>query len=191
IATPTPITTVVAALRLTVAAKGKQPARATSPTDPSEIERTEGEQLKIATESGEGDDEETESDGESEDEETREQEEESFDPIPRTPKDDEDDGNDEEDQGLRISDEERMHEEEKADELYRDMLIVVPFHNLEIGDSDDPPLGVDIESRFLVNSEPVELLTFPPSDKLPKGRACHSLAAPVSAQYEAPSLQST
>nr|GFA79269.1 hypothetical protein [Tanacetum cinerariifolium] len=47
IATPTPITTVVAAPRLTAAAKGKQPARATSPTDPPEIERTEAEQLKI------------------------------------------------------------------------------------------------------------------------------------------------
>nr|GFC41317.1 hypothetical protein [Tanacetum cinerariifolium] len=47
IATPTPITTIVDALRLTAAAKGKQPARATSPTDPSEVERTEAEQLKI------------------------------------------------------------------------------------------------------------------------------------------------
>nr|GFC31794.1 hypothetical protein [Tanacetum cinerariifolium] len=47
IATPTPITTVMAAPRLTAAAKGKQPAKATSPTDPSEIERTEAKQLKI------------------------------------------------------------------------------------------------------------------------------------------------
>nr|GFB44888.1 hypothetical protein [Tanacetum cinerariifolium] len=47
--------------------------------------------------------------------------EESFDPIPRTPEDSEDDGNNEEDQGLRISEEERMHEEEKADELYCDV----------------------------------------------------------------------
>nr|GFA89201.1 hypothetical protein [Tanacetum cinerariifolium] len=47
IATPTPITTVVATPRLTAAAKGKQPARATSPTDPSDVERTEAEQLKI------------------------------------------------------------------------------------------------------------------------------------------------
>nr|GFA69441.1 hypothetical protein [Tanacetum cinerariifolium] len=47
IATPTPITTVVAAPRLTAAAKGKQPARATNPTDPSDVERTEAEQLKI------------------------------------------------------------------------------------------------------------------------------------------------
>nr|GFC80410.1 hypothetical protein [Tanacetum cinerariifolium] len=61
------------------------------------------------------------SNGESEEEETREQEEESFDPIPRTPEDGEDDSNGEEDQGLRISEEERMHEEEEADELYRDV----------------------------------------------------------------------
>nr|GFD35586.1 hypothetical protein [Tanacetum cinerariifolium] len=47
--------------------------------------------------------------------------EESFDPIPRTPEDGKDDGNGEEDQGLKISKEERMHEEEEADELYRDM----------------------------------------------------------------------
>nr|GEY70753.1 hypothetical protein [Tanacetum cinerariifolium] len=47
IATLTLTTTVVAAPRLSVAAKGKQPARATSPTDPSDVERTEAEQLKI------------------------------------------------------------------------------------------------------------------------------------------------
>nr|GFC37502.1 hypothetical protein [Tanacetum cinerariifolium] len=41
------ITTVVATPRLTAATKGKQQARATSPTDPSDVERTEAEQLKI------------------------------------------------------------------------------------------------------------------------------------------------
>nr|GFA28289.1 hypothetical protein [Tanacetum cinerariifolium] len=44
--TPTPTTTVVAALRLSAAAKGKQPARATTPTEPTDIERTKAEQLK-------------------------------------------------------------------------------------------------------------------------------------------------
>nr|GFA90284.1 hypothetical protein [Tanacetum cinerariifolium] len=146
--TPIATLTPLAAPRLTAAAKGKQPARATSPTDPSDVEQTEVEQLKIvlersrhethisqqgektdesdddqdeaekvndddddeeeiskideqeATESGEGDDEETESDGEKS----------------------EDDGNSEEDQGLRISKEERMHEEEEeANELYPDL----------------------------------------------------------------------
>nr|GFA89903.1 hypothetical protein [Tanacetum cinerariifolium] len=47
VASPRPITTVAAAPRLTADAKGKQPARATSPYDPSEVERTEAEQLKI------------------------------------------------------------------------------------------------------------------------------------------------
>nr|GEZ48135.1 hypothetical protein [Tanacetum cinerariifolium] len=36
------------------------------------------------------------------------------------------------------------------------------FHNLEIRDSNDPPLEVYIKSRFPVNSKPVELLTFSP-----------------------------
>nr|GFC83387.1 hypothetical protein [Tanacetum cinerariifolium] len=43
----TPTTTVAAAPRLTAAAKGKQPAKAKSPTNPSEVARTEAEQLKI------------------------------------------------------------------------------------------------------------------------------------------------
>nr|GFB26051.1 hypothetical protein [Tanacetum cinerariifolium] len=73
------------------------------------------------TESGEGNAEETESDEESAEEETRKEEEESFNPIPRTPKDSGDDGNGEEDQGLRVSDEQRLIEEEEADELYRDV----------------------------------------------------------------------
>nr|GFA53489.1 hypothetical protein [Tanacetum cinerariifolium] len=42
-----PITTVAAAPRLTAAAKGKQPAKAKSPYDPSVVERTEAKQLKI------------------------------------------------------------------------------------------------------------------------------------------------
>nr|GFB76673.1 hypothetical protein [Tanacetum cinerariifolium] len=54
-------------------------------------------------------------------EETREQEEESFDLIPRTPEESEDDDNNKEDQGLRIGEEEMMHKEEEADELYRDV----------------------------------------------------------------------
>nr|GFC54412.1 hypothetical protein [Tanacetum cinerariifolium] len=193
--------------RLSAAAKGKQPVRSTTPTEPTDVERTKAEQLKIVLkrsrqethisqqrgsgtdegtgsrlgvpdvpsddseeeltwdssddedvdeqtkgtkesegdktdksdddndddddeeettkigeqevkESDEGDDEATESDRASEDEETREQEEESFDPIPRTP---EDDDNNEEDQGLRIGEEERIQEEEDAEELYRDV----------------------------------------------------------------------
>nr|GFB20364.1 hypothetical protein [Tanacetum cinerariifolium] len=46
IATPTPTTTVMAAPRLSATAKGKQPARATTPTEPTDVERTKAEQLK-------------------------------------------------------------------------------------------------------------------------------------------------
>nr|GEU81892.1 hypothetical protein [Tanacetum cinerariifolium] len=46
-ATTTPTTTVAVTPRLTTAAKGKQPAKAKSPSDPSEVARTEAQQLKI------------------------------------------------------------------------------------------------------------------------------------------------
>nr|GEY47598.1 hypothetical protein [Tanacetum cinerariifolium] len=46
-AIPTPITTIAITPRLTAIAKGKQPAKAKSPSDPSEAARTEAEQLKI------------------------------------------------------------------------------------------------------------------------------------------------
>nr|GEY90706.1 hypothetical protein [Tanacetum cinerariifolium] len=149
IATPTPTTTVVAAPRLSAAAKEGADRRRIFlnnmvPVQMKELVLNQGfrmyhlmtqkkkfhrtlpmmKMLMIklrAVMTMKGDDEATESDGESEDEETREQEEESFDPILRTPEDSEDDGNNEEDQGLRISEEERMHEEEEADELYRDV----------------------------------------------------------------------
>nr|GEY30599.1 hypothetical protein [Tanacetum cinerariifolium] len=42
------------------------------------------------------------------------------------------------------------------------MLVVVPFYNLELSDSDDPPLGVYIKRRFSVNCIPIKLLTFSP-----------------------------
>nr|GEV08192.1 hypothetical protein [Tanacetum cinerariifolium] len=67
---------------------------------------------------GGGDDEdEGECDEEDDNEETREEE--SFDPIPKTYEGDEDEGDGEEDQGLNIGKEERLNEEEEADELYR------------------------------------------------------------------------
>nr|GFA32943.1 hypothetical protein [Tanacetum cinerariifolium] len=54
-------------------------------------------------------------------EETRQEEEERFDPIPRIPEGSEDEGNDEEDKDLRLSEEARIQEEEEAYELYRDI----------------------------------------------------------------------
>nr|GFC22310.1 hypothetical protein [Tanacetum cinerariifolium] len=64
-----------------------------------------------------------ESEGKSDEEETRQGEEESFDPIPKTPEESKEESNDEEDQELRLSEEERIQEEEDADELYRDINI--------------------------------------------------------------------
>nr|GFC10176.1 hypothetical protein [Tanacetum cinerariifolium] len=46
-ATTTPTTTVVVTPRLTTAAKGKQPAKAKSLSDASEVDRIEAQQLKI------------------------------------------------------------------------------------------------------------------------------------------------
>nr|GFB20686.1 hypothetical protein [Tanacetum cinerariifolium] len=74
-------------------------------------------------ESGKGGNEVRESKGESDEKETKEEEEESFDPIPRTPEESEEERNNEEDQDLRLSEEARIQEEEDADELYRDVNI--------------------------------------------------------------------
>nr|GEY69766.1 hypothetical protein [Tanacetum cinerariifolium] len=75
------------------------------------------------TKSGKGGNEVIESESESDDEETRQEEEESFDLIPRTPEESEDESNNKEDQELRLSEEARIQEEEEADELYRDVNI--------------------------------------------------------------------
>nr|GEZ78212.1 hypothetical protein [Tanacetum cinerariifolium] len=137
-------------IKLTAAAKGKQPAKSKSPSDPSEVQMKElvlnqgfwmyplmnqkknshGTLLmmKVAnhddkdnTEESRNVDEEGESDKGDDDEETRDGE--SFNPIPQTPESSEDEGDGEEDQDLRISEEERLNEEEEAEELYRDVNI--------------------------------------------------------------------
>nr|GFB27907.1 hypothetical protein [Tanacetum cinerariifolium] len=46
IVTPTPITTAAPVSRLSATAKGKRPTRATTHTEPTDVERTEAEQLK-------------------------------------------------------------------------------------------------------------------------------------------------
>nr|GFB84991.1 hypothetical protein [Tanacetum cinerariifolium] len=130
IATPTPTTIVVAAPRLSAAAKGKQPARETSPNDPSDVKRTEAKQLKIVLRRSRHETHISQQGGSSTDEGTG-----SIPGVPDVPSDDsekeiswnssddeDDDGNGEEDQGLRNSEEERMLEEEEADELYRDQM---------------------------------------------------------------------
>nr|GFD36526.1 hypothetical protein [Tanacetum cinerariifolium] len=86
-------------------AKGKQPLRATTPVEPTDLQRTKAEQLKIvlkrsrqkthiSQQSGSG----TEEEG-------------SFDPIPRTFEDSEKESDDEEEQESRLSEEARIQEE--------------------------------------------------------------------------------
>nr|GFB52322.1 hypothetical protein [Tanacetum cinerariifolium] len=77
------------------------------------------------SEEGEEDDDDENKDGKSDEhkpnEETREKK--SFDPIPQTLKDSEDEDDGEEDLGLNIGKEERRNEEEEEDELNRDVNI--------------------------------------------------------------------
>nr|GEY80561.1 hypothetical protein [Tanacetum cinerariifolium] len=103
--------------------------------DEEEIAKTDEQD---DAERGGDNDKETKNDEESDGDETREEE--SFDPIPRTPEDSEDDGNGEEDQGLRITEEERIHEEEEVDELYRD---------IDINQGRGLPLSQDIEDSHV------------------------------------------
>nr|GEU89357.1 hypothetical protein [Tanacetum cinerariifolium] len=142
IATPRP--TAAATPRLTAAAKGKQIAKVpqakslSAPSEPGGYGIDEGTSSKPGVpdvpegderdDDGEGeednDDDENKDGGSDEhesDEETREGE--SFDPIPQTPEDSEDESDGEEDLGLNISEEERHDEEEDEDELYRDVNI--------------------------------------------------------------------
>nr|GEU34291.1 hypothetical protein [Tanacetum cinerariifolium] len=105
---------------LTAATKGKQPAKAKSPSDPSELARTEAQQLKIVLKRSRQETHISQHGGSGTDEGTETREEESFDPIPRTSEDSEDDGKDEQDQGFKYGEEEWFNEEEEADELYRD-----------------------------------------------------------------------
>nr|GFC60292.1 hypothetical protein [Tanacetum cinerariifolium] len=104
--------------------------------DEEELAKNDDEDTK----SGKGGDEVIESEGESDEEETRQEEEESFDPIPRTPEGSKDEGRDEEDQELRLSEEARIQEEEEADELYRDVNI---------------NQGKGVESIFMMESSPI------------------------------------
>nr|GEX95789.1 retrovirus-related Pol polyprotein from transposon TNT 1-94 [Tanacetum cinerariifolium] len=138
-ATTTPRPTAVAPPRLTAAAKGKQTAKAPkakSLSALSEVDMTEAQQLKLATRlsmqqshisqpGGSSTDEGTGADDQGkdgdDDEETRDEE--SFDPIPRTPKSSEDEGDCEENQVLNVDEEEEHVKEEEEDELYRDVNI--------------------------------------------------------------------
>nr|GEY98035.1 hypothetical protein [Tanacetum cinerariifolium] len=123
-------TTVAVTPRLTAAAKGKQPAKAKSPSDPSELARIEAQQLKIIlrrsrqeTDDDEGDEKDESDDREEDDDDERDDDEKEIaktdgqDDAERGEDDDEKTESDEKSDG----DETRKEEKEEADELYRDV----------------------------------------------------------------------
>nr|GFB46542.1 hypothetical protein [Tanacetum cinerariifolium] len=97
VASPRRITTIVAAPRLTAADKGKQAARATSPTEPSEVERTKAEQLKIVLRRSRQDDNEGEKTDESDVDDDDQDE---------TEKDDDDNDEDDEEEIAKLDEQE-------------------------------------------------------------------------------------
>nr|GFC47110.1 hypothetical protein [Tanacetum cinerariifolium] len=116
-------------------AKGKQPSRATTPVELTDVQRTEAEQLKIILKRSRQETHISQQSGSSTDEETG-----SKPGVPDVPSDDseeelswkssddedvesEEESNDEEEQESRLSEEARIQEEEDADELYRDVNI--------------------------------------------------------------------
>nr|GFC15387.1 hypothetical protein [Tanacetum cinerariifolium] len=112
--TPTPTTTVESALRLSATAKGKQPSRATTPVEPTDIQRTKAEQLKIVLKRSRQETHISQQSGSGTDERTGSK--------PGVP-DSEEESNDEEEQESRLSEEARIQKEEDTDELYRDVNI--------------------------------------------------------------------
>nr|GEY43669.1 retrovirus-related Pol polyprotein from transposon TNT 1-94 [Tanacetum cinerariifolium] len=136
--------TAAAGPRLTTSEKGKQAAKASKAKNegtgiiPRVLDvRTDESKEEISWNSTdeEGDDDEgKDDDGDDEgndrdddenlsthaEEETRDEE--SFDPIPKTPKNTDDEGNGKENRGINVGKEEGHDEEEEEDELYRDVV---------------------------------------------------------------------
>nr|GFB73589.1 hypothetical protein [Tanacetum cinerariifolium] len=165
IATPTPTTIVVAASRLSAAAKGKQPARATSPTDPSDVERTEAEQLKIVlrrtgmrriflSKTDESDDDDDDQD-EAEKVNYDDDDEEEISKIDEQEATDSDEGDDEatESDGESEDEEIREHEEESFDPIPR-----TPEDSEDDGNNEeDQGLRISEEERIHEEEEADEL----------------------------------
>nr|GEW97589.1 hypothetical protein [Tanacetum cinerariifolium] len=166
--------TAIAGPRMTTTQKDEEtgfiPGVPDVPTDESEEElswnSTDDEDADDEGKDGDDDEEDEGDDGEEEmesrddkeegggdeqesDEETREEE--SFDPIPQTPKCSEDEGNGTEDIGLIVEREERLNEEEKEDELYRDQESSAVSSQF-VTSMLNPTLDVGMESIFETTS---------------------------------------
>nr|GEZ72878.1 hypothetical protein [Tanacetum cinerariifolium] len=118
--------------RLSTFAKGKQPAKASKAKSLivlSEIAMTEAEEINDEDDDDDDDDDVDERSDEfvhpklSIHEEKETKDEESFDPIAKTPKNLDDEGNDDASLGLNVGSEEGQDAEDDEDELYRDVNI--------------------------------------------------------------------
>nr|GEY08856.1 hypothetical protein [Tanacetum cinerariifolium] len=118
----TPLTA-AASPRLTASTKGKQTAKASKAKSADEGTGSKPGVLDVPTDESKEELSWNSMDDEGDDNEEETRDAESFDPIPQTPKNSEDEGNREEDLSLNIGEEERHIEEEEEDELYRDVNI--------------------------------------------------------------------
>nr|GEX16254.1 retrovirus-related Pol polyprotein from transposon TNT 1-94 [Tanacetum cinerariifolium] len=97
-------------------------------------------------------------------EETRDEE--SFDPIPKTPKNSDDEGNGEENLGTNVGRDERQDEEDEANELYRDVNINLG-RGIQLGDvhmtQEVEDSHMDVQTPTSVAPLPMSVLTITPS----------------------------
>nr|GEV14888.1 hypothetical protein [Tanacetum cinerariifolium] len=163
-AIPTLITTVTAAPRLTAATKGKQPVKAKSPSDPSEVARIEAEQLKIvlkrsrqetyfSANNDEGDKNDESDDGKEYDDDDDNDDEQDIAKIDE-PKDTESGGGDEkESKNDEESDDEETREEESFDPIPK-----TPEDSKDDGNGkEDQGLRISEEERIHEEEEADEL----------------------------------
>nr|GEU54972.1 hypothetical protein [Tanacetum cinerariifolium] len=156
-----PLTTT--GLRLSTSAKGKQPAitsKANSLTalieEGSDDEQAPDEEEFIHPSLSTHDEEEMK-DGES------------FDPIPKTPKNTDDEGNDEENLGMYVGREEGQDEEDAEDELYKDVninlgrVMLNPTPNAGIESIFESTSQMDVQTPTSVAPLPVSAPTLTPS----------------------------
>nr|GFA52753.1 hypothetical protein [Tanacetum cinerariifolium] len=113
--TLTPTTTVVSAPRLSATAKAKQPARATTPTEPTDIERTEAEQLKIILKRSRQETHISQQRGSEGDEQTKGREESEGDKTDESD-DESNDGNDDDDETVKAGSERDKDDDDNDEE---------------------------------------------------------------------------
>nr|GEX39093.1 hypothetical protein [Tanacetum cinerariifolium] len=144
--TVTPLPTTAAGTRLSTSAKGKQPAKASKAksltilTEKSSDDQ-DGRNNDDDQEEGSDDDQDSDKEGEEfihpklsihDEEETKDEE--SFDPIAKTPKNSDDEGNDKENLGLNVGMEEGQDEEDDEDELYGNVNINLEARVVQMAD---------------------------------------------------------